>query len=70
MQTQEQDRLQLEAGQLYKLEHGYLRVVELGHRLIHYKLLSQPDQQAGLTRFIALEALLNYLRQSEAVLVH
>ena len=70
MQIEEQNRLhRLEAGQLWKLEHGYVYIVELGKRLIHYKLLRNPDQRAVLTRLIGIEALLNYLRQSEAELV-
>ena len=70
MQIEAQNRLhRLEAGQLWKIEHGYVYIVELGKRLIHYKLLRNPDQKAVLTRLIGIEALLNYLRQSEAVLV-
>lgn len=70
MEVQQETHLRrLEAGQLWKLEHGYLYIVELGKRLIHYKMLRQPDQRAALTRIIGIEALLNYLRQSEAELV-
>ena len=70
MQVKEKNRLhRLEAGQLWKLEHGYVCIVELGKRLIHYKMLRQPNQSAVLTQMIGLEALLNYLRQNEAELV-
>ena len=70
MEVEQQDRLRhLEAGQLWKLEHGYLYIVELGKRLIHYRMLRHPGQRAALTRMIGIEALLNYLRQSEAELV-
>ena len=70
MEVEQQNRLHhLEAGQLWKLEHGYLYIVELGKRLIHYRMLKHPEQRAALTRMIGLEALLNYLRQSEAELV-
>lgn len=70
MQIEEKDRLhRLEAGQLWKIEHGYVYIVELGKRLIQYKMLRQPNQRAVMTRMIGVEALLNYLRQSEAVLV-
>jgi hypothetical protein len=60
----------LEAGQLWKVENGYIRIVELGKRLIHYKLLRKPEQRAVTTRMIGIEALLNYLRKSEAQLVN
>ncbi len=54
---------------MWKIEHGYLYIVELGNRLIHYKMLRQPDQSEAVTRLIGLEALVNYLRHSEAELV-
>ena len=70
MQTQETKRLgPLQSGQMWKIEHGYVYIVELGNRLIHYKMLRQPDQSAAVTRLIGLEALVNYLRHSEAELV-
>jgi hypothetical protein len=70
MEVEQQNRLhRLEAGQLWKLEHGYLYIVELGKRLIHYRMLQHPEQRAALTRIIGIEALLNYLSQSEAELV-
>ena len=70
MQVEEKNRLhRLEAGQLWKLEHGYIYIVELGKRLIHYKLLRHPSQRAVLTQMIGIEALLNYLSQNEAALV-
>ena len=59
---------ELEAGQLWRVEHGYVYIVELGKRLIHYKMLRQPNQIA-VTRMIGIEALLNYLNQSEAELL-
>jgi hypothetical protein len=59
----------LESGQLWKLEHGYLHIVELGKRLIHYKLLRQPDQRAAITRLIRVEALLAFLSQNGAEMV-
>jgi hypothetical protein len=59
----------LAAGQLWKLEHGYVQVVELGKRLAYYKMLLKPNQGAAVTRMIGIEALLNYLRQSDAQLL-
>lgn len=70
MEVELQNRLhRLEAGQLWKLEHGYLYIVALGKRLIHYRMLRHPLESVALTRMIGIEALLNYLRQSEAELV-
>lgn len=60
----------MKAGQLWKVEQGYLYIVEMGKRLIHYKMLRQPKQRAVVTRMIGIEALLKYLKQSEAELVN
>lgn len=70
METETTNNLRrLAPGQLWKLEHGYLYIVELGKRLIHYRLLRQPNQGAALTQMITLEALLNYLSKNEAELL-
>jgi hypothetical protein len=59
----------LQQGQMWKLEHGYVYIVELGDRLIHYRMLRNPDQRAALTRLIAIEALATFLWKSEAELM-
>lgn len=70
MAHEEKKRLQpLEKGQLWKLESGYVYIVEQGKHLIHYKMLRQPHQKAVLTRMIGIEALMTFLSQSEAQLV-
>ena len=70
MQTGDTERLHhLREGQLWKIEHGYVYIVELGKRLIHYKMLRHPDIRTAVTQMIRIEALLNYLMQSEAQLV-
>ncbi len=48
MQIEEKNRLHgLEAGQLWKIEHGYLQIVELGKRLIHYRMLPNDNRDRG-----------------------
>ena len=59
----------LESGQLWKIEHGHLYVVELGNCVVHYKIFRHPDQRTAATSLMRLEALVNFLRQSEAELV-
>ena len=59
----------LEKGQLWKIEHGYVYIVELGKRLIHYKQLRHPEQKAVMTKLIGIEALMAYLYENEAQLV-
>lgn len=67
----DEDRQQqtLQAGQLWKLESGYVLVVELGKRLVHYKRMQQPRQRAVLTQVIGIETLQRYLREHDAELV-
>jgi hypothetical protein len=70
MQTEVNERTNaLAPGQLWKLEHGYLHIVDLGKRLIYYRMLRTPSQRAAITQMIAVEALLRFLRQNEAELV-
>lgn len=70
MQTEAMERgHQLEPGQLWKIEHGYLYIVEVGKRLVHYKTLRAPSQRAAVTRMIGIGALLNYLTQAEGELM-
>ena len=71
MQPGETKRLKnLEAGQLWQLEHGYVYIVERCKQLIQFKMLRHPNQNAAVTRRIGIEALLHYLQQSEAELVN
>ncbi|MGH7969945.1 MAG: hypothetical protein ACREIC_14580 [Limisphaerales bacterium] len=60
---------ELEPGQLWKIEHGYVHIVQLGDPLVHYRILRQPEQPVAITRMIGLEALLNFLQQSDAELL-
>jgi hypothetical protein len=70
MQTQLNEcLLNLAVGQLWRLEHGYLQIVDLGKRLIYYKMLRTPTQRAAITQMIGMEALLRFLRQNEAELI-
>ena len=59
----------LERGQLWKLEYGYVHIVESDNRHIHYRMLRQLHQRPGATRLIDIDALLNYLHRSQAELV-
>ena len=70
MQTEPIDRGQgLQPGQLWKIENGYVHIVDVGKRLVHYKTLRQPNQRAAVIRMIGIEALLNYLSHCEGQLV-
>jgi hypothetical protein len=60
----------LRDGQTWKLEHGYLHIVEMGKRLVHYRFLGHLGQQAATIRLIGVVELLIFLKHSEAMLVN
>ena len=55
---------------MWKLEHGYLHIVELGKKFVHYKILRQLNQHAIATRLIGVVELLIFLRHNEAELMN
>jgi hypothetical protein len=59
----------LERGQVWKIEHDYVHIVELSNHHIHYVIVREHNQQPKATRLIGFDALLNYLHQSQAELV-
>ena len=71
MEVEQQKRKHpLENGPAWKLEHGYLHIVELGKRLVHYKLLRHVNQHATTIRLIGVVELLMFLKHNEAVLIN
>ena len=70
MQTETVERgHKLEPGQLWRIEHGYLYIVEVGKRLVHYKTLRAPSQRAAVIRMIGIGELLRYIMQTEGQLM-
>ena len=67
---QEQREHPLEQGQTWKLEHGYLHIVELGRRLVQYRILHKLNQHAATARIIGVVELLIYLKYNEAELMN
>jgi hypothetical protein len=67
--TRQKAAVGLEKGQLWKLDNTYIQIVELGKRLIQYRILKQPNQKGVLTRMIGFDALISYLRTNRAILV-
>ena len=60
----------LKDGQTWKLEHGYLHIVDLGKRLVQYRFLRHLHQHAATTiRLIGVVELLIFLKQNEAILM-
>ena len=66
---QERPEHPLKHGQTWKLEHGYLHIVELGKRLVHYKILRHVNQHATTIRLIGVVELLIFLTNNEGELL-
>ena len=55
-------------GQLWKTEDAYIQIVELGKRLIDYRMMRQLGQSRR-TQTSSIETMENYLKTNEARLV-
>lgn len=60
---------ELAKGQLWRLSHAYIQIVELGRRLLEYKMLSEPDEPGVRTKMSGVETMWEYLRSRRAQLV-
>jgi len=59
----------LAKGQLWKTDNSYVQIVELGKRLIHYKMPKALGQRAVKTHTVGIGTLESYLETKEARLV-
>ena len=55
-------------GQVWKTEDAYIQIVELGKRLIDYRMMRQLGQSRR-TQTSTIEMMENYLKKNEARLV-
>ena len=55
---------------MWKLEHGYLHIVELSNRYVRYKILRQLQQHVATPSLIGVVELLTYLWHNEAKLMN
>jgi hypothetical protein len=60
----------LEKGQTWKLEQGYLHIVELSNRHVRYKIQRQLQQHVATPSLIGVVELLAYLWHNEAKLMN
>jgi hypothetical protein len=59
----------LAKGQLWQTKDSYVQIVELGKRLIHYKMPREIGQRAVKTHTVGIETLESYLKTNAARLV-
>ena len=58
----------LARGQLWKTENGYIQIVDLGKRLIDYRMMRQLGQSRR-TQTSTIETMEQYLKTNEARLM-
>jgi hypothetical protein len=59
----------LAKGQLWQTKDSYVQIVELGKRLIHYKMPRELGQRAVKTHAVGIGTLESYLRTHAARLI-
>jgi hypothetical protein len=59
----------LAKGQLWKLSNFYIQIVELGKRLIHYRMLSDIKEPGARIKTSSIEVMWEYLKSRRARLV-
>ena len=59
----------LAAGQLWKMKHAYVQIVELGKRIIHFKMMKRLGEAGVRTQISAFETLYGYLKARQARLI-
>jgi hypothetical protein len=59
----------LAKGQLWKLNHAYIQIVDLGKRLLQYKMMSRPDEMGARTLMSGVDTMWGYLKSRHARLV-
>jgi hypothetical protein len=60
----------LATGQLWKLNHFYIQIVELGRKLIHYRMLSDLKETGARIKTSGVDVMWGYLKSRHAQLVH
>lgn len=59
----------LAKGQLWKLKHIYIQIVELGKRILEYRMLSDPSESGVRTKTSEIQTMWAYLQSRSARLV-
>ena len=59
----------LAVGQLWKLNHFYIQIVELGKKLIYYRMLSDLKESGAKIKTSGVDVLWGYLKSRRARLI-
>ena len=60
----------LAKGQLWKLKHVYIQIVELGKRLLEYRMLDDLNESGARTKTSSIDTMWEYLKSRRAELVN
>ena len=60
---------QLAKGQVWRLQHVYIQIVELGKRLLEYKMLDAPGQRGARIQMSSVDVMREYLETRHATLM-
>jgi hypothetical protein len=63
------ERTGLAKGQLWRLKHVYIYIVELGNRLLEYRMMDSPEERGVRTKTSSIDVMLNYLESRRAQLI-
>ena len=61
---------ELAKGQLWNLSNFYIQIVELGKRLIHYRMMSDLKETGARIKTSSIEVMWEYLKSRRARLVN
>ena len=59
----------LAKGQLWKLKHVYIHIVQLGKRLLEYRMLDDLNESGARTKTSSIDTMWEYLKSRGAQLV-
>ena len=59
----------LAKGQLWKLNHFYIQIVELGRKLLEYRMLSDLKETGAKTKTSGVDVMWGYLKSRHAQLI-
>jgi hypothetical protein len=60
----------LATGQLWKLNNFYIQIVELGKRMLQYRMLSDLKETGARIKTSGVDVMWGYLKSRQARLVH
>jgi hypothetical protein len=59
----------LAKGQVWKLKHAYIQIVELGHRLLHYRMMDSLRERGVRIQISGIDVMRGYLKSRHAELM-